>query len=202
MKNLLIIQSSSRGNLSTTQSIVEVLIKQFKDHNPENQIRTRDLAANPLPHIDGAYLIALGTPTEQRTPEQLKTIEGANLLIEEVLTADTILIAAPMYNFSIPSTLKAWIDHIVQAGRTFKYGSNGPEGLLINKKAILVLASGGVYSSGAAKAFDFQEPYLRTILAFLGVTDTVVIRVEGVANQAIGAEKAIAIALEKAKQLE
>ena len=106
-----------------------------------------------------------------------------------------------MHNFGVPSTLKAWIDHISRNGRTFSYGANGPQGLLKGKHAILVLASGAVYSNGQMKAFDFTEPYLRAVFAFLGITDVDVVRVEGVAISAIGPEKALAAASTQSKHL-
>ena len=130
---------------------------------------------------------------EQRTPEQAKTIALSDALIDELFAADTIVMAVPMHNFAPPSTLKAWIDHIARAGRTFSY-SYGPEGLINGKRAIVVLASGGMYSNGPAKPFDFTEPYLRTVLGFIGIADVEVVRVEGVANNAIGPEKALASA--------
>ena len=125
----------------------------------------------------------------------------SDALIDELFAADTIALAVPMHNFSPPSTLKAWIDHITRAGRTFSYSSNGPDGLLKGKRAILVLASGGVYSNGPAKPFDFTEPYLRTVLGFIGITDVEVVRVEGVANSAIGPEKALASARTQSKHV-
>src|SRR5258707_6628105 len=106
-----------------------------------------------------------------------------------------------MHNFGIPSTLKAWIDHVVRAGRTFTYSEGGPEGLLKGKRLILVLASGGVYSNGPAKQLDFQEPYLRAVLGFIGLTDIGVVRVEGVAMSAIGPEKAVASAMARSTEV-
>jgi FMN-dependent NADH-azoreductase len=107
-----------------------------------------------------------------------------------------------MHNFGPPSTLKAWIDHVVRVGRTVTYSSQkGPEGKLKGKRAILVLASGGIYSDGPAKPFDFQEPYLRAILGFIGLTDVDVVRVEGVAVGAIGAEKAVASAMARSREI-
>jgi FMN-dependent NADH-azoreductase len=138
---------------------------------------------------------------EQRTPEQARSMALSDTLIDELFAADTIVIASPMHNFGVPSTLKAWIDHISRAGRTFSYGANGPQGLLQGKRAILALASGGVYSNGRMKGFDFTEPYLRAVLGFLGITDVDVVRVEGVAMSAIGPEKALAAASTESKHL-
>jgi FMN-dependent NADH-azoreductase len=117
-------------------------------------------------------------------------------LVDEVLASDVLVIEAPMYNFAIPSVLKAWIDHIVRAGKTFQYGAHGPEGLAKGKKAIIVLGRGGVYSEGPYKVMDYQEPYLRAILGFIGISDVETIHIEGVA---MGPDKA-AEALEKAKE--
>jgi FMN-dependent NADH-azoreductase len=138
---------------------------------------------------------------DQRTPDQAKSLALSDALIDELFAADTIVVAVPMHNFGVPSTLKAWIDHISRAGRTFSYGANGPQGLLKGKHAILVLASGGVYSNGQMKAFDFTEPYLRAVLGFLGITNVDVVRVEGVATSAIGPEKALVAANTQSKQL-
>jgi len=118
----------------------------------------------------------------------------SDVLVDELFAADVIVVAAPMHNFGIPSSLKAWVDHIVRPGRTFTYSEGRPQGLVIGKKAVLVLASGGVYSEGPMQAADFQEPYLRAVLGFIGLTDVEVIRVEGVA---LG-EKALSQALNSA----
>jgi FMN-dependent NADH-azoreductase len=112
-----------------------------------------------------------------------------------------VVLAVPVHNFTIPSTLKAWIDHVVRAGRTFSYTSNGPKGLVTGKRAVLALASGGVFSNGPATPFDFHEPYLRAILGFIGITDVDVVRVEGVAMSGIGPEKALALATSQSKQI-
>jgi len=125
----------------------------------------------------------------------------SDLLIAELSAADVLVLAVPMYNFGLPSTLKAWIDHVVRAGRTFGYSPNGVEGLVKGKKAILVLARGGVYSEGPYKPFDFQEPYLRAVLGFIGITDVEVVDVAGVAVSAIGPEKALASAVAQSKQV-
>ena len=134
-------------------------------------------------------------------PRSIESMALSDALIDELFAADTIVVAAPMHNFGVPSTLKAWIDHISRAGRTFSYGANGPQGLLKGRKAILVLASGGVYSNGQMKAFDFTEPYLRAVLGFLGITNVDVVRVEGVAMSAVGPEKAVASAMARSREI-
>jgi FMN-dependent NADH-azoreductase len=140
-------------------------------------------------------------PPERRTPEQAKALALSDTFIDELCVADTVVIAMPMHNFAPPSTFKAWVDHIARAGRTFFFSSDGPKGLLKDKRAILVLASGGVYSNERMKPFDFTEPYLRTILGFVGIRDVEVVRVEGVANSAIGPEKALSVARAQSEQI-
>ena len=201
MKNILLIQSSPRGVASLSQKVAQSVVDDLQARHPHANVVVRDLAKNPPPHVGPDFIAGSYAPPEKRTPDQAKAIAVSDALIDELLAADTIVIAAPMHNFALPSTLKAWIDHISRAGRTFAYGANGPEGLVKGKRAILVLARGGVYSSGPAKPFDFQEPYLRTILGFIGITDVSVVHVEGVANSAIGPEKAVAAATAQSKQI-
>jgi FMN-dependent NADH-azoreductase len=201
MKNLLLIQSSPRGLGSFSQKIALSIVSDLEQRYPGAEVVVRDLAQNPPPHVGKAFVAGLSTGPEQRTSEQTKAMALSDLLIDELIASDVIVFAVPMHNFGPPSTLKAWIDHIARAGRTFSYSEKGPEGLLKGKRAILVLASGGVYSDGPAKPFDFQEPYLRTILGFIGITDIDVVRVEGVAVGATGAEKAVASAMAWSKEI-
>lgn len=201
MKNILLIESSPRGSDSYSNQAARSLVNEIQTRHPGAKLVARDLAKDSPPHIGQTFITAMYATLEQRTPEQSNALAISDALIDEVFAADTIVIAVPMHNFGPPSTLKAWIDHIARAGRTFSYSSNGPQGLLKGKRAILVLASGGVYSSGGMKAFDFTEPYLRTVLGFIGVTDVDVVRVEGVAASAIGPEKALATASEQSKPI-
>ena len=140
---------------------------------------------------------AIMTPTEKRTVQQTAAASHADRLIEEVEAADVIVLAAPMYNFSVPSTLKAWIDHVARAGRTFNYTEKGPVGLLTGKKVFVVTARGGVYSEGPAKSFDFHEPYLRAVLGFLGLNDVTFVYVEGLAVSSDSATAGLAKARER-----
>ena len=123
----------------------------------------------------------MGTEPGQLSDRQKELVALSDELIAELEVADTIVLAVPMYNFSIPSTLKAWIDHVARRGRTFRYTEKGPEGLLRDKKVFVLVSRGGVYSKGSPAApFDFQEPYLRTVLGFLGLTDVTFVHFEGV----------------------
>ena len=200
MKNILLIESSPRGSDSYSHQAARSIVNELQTRNPGSGIIVRDLGQNPPPHVGMAFISGMHATPEQRTPEQAESMALSDALIDELFAADTIVIASPMHNLGVSSRLKAWIDHISRAGRTFSYGANGPQGLLKDKHAILVLASGGVYSNGHMKALDFVEPYLRTALGFLGVTDVDVVRVEGVAISAIGSEKALAAASTQSKQ--
>ena len=201
MKNILFVQSSPRGSESFSQQVAYSLVNDLKAHHPDAKVLVRDLAANPPPHVGLPFITGMYAPPEHRTPEQAKAIALSDALIDELFAADTVVIAVPMHNFTLPSTLKAWIDHVARAGRTFNFGANGPEGLLKGKRVILVLARGGVYSSGPTKPLDYQEPYLRAVLGFLGITDVSAVHIEGAANRAIGPEKAIATATAQSKQI-
>ena len=181
MSKLLFVSSSILGENSKSRALGLDFIETWKRRHPGTAVVERDLVAETLPHVTGAVLGAALTPAEKRSPEQAETAALADRLIEEIEAADVILLAVPMYNFSVPSTFKAWIDHIVRAGRTFRYGAEGPVGLLQNKKVFVVASRGGVYSSGAGKSMDFHEPYLRGVLGFIGLKDVTFIHAEGLA---------------------
>jgi len=201
MKNILLIQSSPRGLESYSQKVARSVVSDLEKRHPDAKVTVRDLAQNPPPHVGEAFVAGISTGPEQRTTEQTKALALSDMLIDELFAADIIVLAVPMYNFGPPSTLKAWIDHVVRVGRTVSYSTKGPEGALKGKRVILVFARGGVYSDGAAKSLDFQEPYLRAILGFIGLTDIEVVPVEGIAMSAIGAEKAMASALARSREI-
>ncbi len=180
MNNILFVQSSSSGSQSQSYQFASHIVDDLKRRHPGATVTLRDVAANPLPHIDEAFVTGRVLPAEKRSPAQAQSLVLSDALIAELEAADAIVLAVPMYNFGIPSSLKAWIDHIARPGRTFSYSAKGPEGLLKGKKAVVVVARGGVYSEGPMQKFDFQESYLRTILGFIGITNVHVVRVEGV----------------------
>lgn len=179
MHNLLFVTSSLFGSQSQSRQIAAEFVDSWSRAHHGTAVIERDLDAQQTPHLSLAILGAVMTAKESRTPEQQVVAAEADRMIEELEAADTIVIAAPMYNFSIPSTLKAWIDHVARAGRTFRYTAAGPEGMLTGKKVFVVTGRGGVYSEGPASAADFQEPYLRMVLGFIGLTDVEFIHVEG-----------------------
>ena len=202
MKNILLIQSSPRGLDSYSQKVARFIAGDLEERYPGANVVVRDLAQNPPPHVGQAFVGGGSTGPEQRTPEQIKALAISDVLIDELLAADILVLAVPMHNFGPPSTLKAWIDHVVRIGRTVSYSSQkGPEGMLKGKRVILVLARGGVYSDGPAKPLDFQEPYLRAILGFIGLTDIDVVHVEGAAMSTIGPEKAVASAMARSREI-
>jgi FMN-dependent NADH-azoreductase len=198
MKNILLVLSSPRGPQSYSHQVAGDIVGDLKLRHPAATVVVRDLAKEPLPHVGEAFVGGLFSPPERRTPDQAAAMARSDRLIDELFGADVVVIAAPMHNFGPPSTLKAWFDHIARAGRTFAYTDKGPEGLLKGKKAIVVLARGGVYSDGPAKALDFQEPYVRSMLGFIGITDIHVVRVEGVAMGEDAVKRAMASAKEQA----
>ena len=178
--NLLLVTSSLFGAASQSRQIAAEFVTAWQGSHPGTTVVERDLNAASIPHLSQDTLAALGTPADKRTVAQQAAVSLADTLIEEVEAADTIVLAVPMYNFTIPSTLKAWIDHVARAGRTFRYSASGPEGLLKGKKVFIVTGRGSLYSGDSpARVLDFQEPYLRGVLGFLGITDVTFIHVEG-----------------------
>ncbi len=179
--NILHIMTSPLGDHSVTRALGKKLIQTLQQKYSDAKITERDLALQLIPHLDLATLGAFQTPEDQLTPELSALLKNSNEIISEVMVANILLIEAPMYNFGIPSALKAWVDHLVRAGKTFKYSENGPVGLVPGgKKVYIVSARGGIYSQGPAQSMDHQESYLRAVLGFLGISDVDVIRAEGV----------------------
>ena len=165
---LLHLDSSALGATSVTRELSAAIVARWKDAVPGLAVEYRDLDANPLPHLTGDVLSGANAVAQG---------EGGRLL-EQFLASDVIVIGAPMYNFGIPSTLKAWIDRVAVAGKTFRYTETGPEGLAGGRKVIVASGRGGIYGNGPA---DFQENYLRQVFNFLGITDVEFVRAEGVA---------------------
>ncbi|MES2311860.1 MAG: FMN-dependent NADH-azoreductase [Pseudomonadota bacterium] len=167
---LLHIDSSALGGYSVSRQLTADIVAELQRNTPATTIQYHDLAAQPLPHW---------TPVADASDPA--AVLGSQML-EEFLAADVVVIGAPMYNFAISSQLKAWIDRILVAGKTFRYTANGPEGLAGGKRVIVASSRGGFYGKDtAAAAMDFQEPYLRAALAFIGINDIEFVRAEGIA---------------------
>lgn len=195
MSTILHVSSSARTTESISRQLTSEFVARLQKPQPGSKLIERDVAMQPLPHLSEAVLGAFFTPAAQRTSRQATDAHLSELLIAEVMAADIIVIGAPMYNFSISSSLKAWIDHIARAGLTFKYGATGPVGLVTGKRVFVFTARGGVYSEGPASVMDYHETYLRAVLGFLGMSDVTFIHSEGLAK---GAD-AVALALSKTR---
>lgn len=176
MSNVLIIESSARQQDSFSRELTQQFISHWKTLHPADRLTIRDVAVNPVPHLDADLLGGWMKPEAQRNAAEQASLQRSNELTDELLAADVLVLAAPMYNFAIPSTLKAWLDHVLRAGLTFKYTETGPQGLLTGKKAYVLTARGGIYAGSTA---DHQEPYLRQVLAFVGIYDVTFIHAEG-----------------------
>jgi FMN-dependent NADH-azoreductase len=179
MKKILNIVSSAKGKDSFSVQLSDAILEKLTSVYPDSIVKTNNLAKNPLPHLEESNIASFYTPQDMRTDEHKEAIKNSDQAIKELMEADILVIGVPLYNFGIPSTLKAWIDHIARSGVTFTYANGFPEGLVVNKKVYLAIASGGVYSEGPMKSYDFTEPYLRAVLGFIGMKDITAFRVEG-----------------------
>ncbi|MFL9831738.1 NAD(P)H-dependent oxidoreductase [Flavobacterium sp. ST-87] len=178
---ILRLETSFNGKSSKSYQLGNAILKNLLKKYPDSKIHTRNLAQNELPHFNEIHFTSFATPVENLSSELKNAAQYSNDAIDELMQTDIIVIDVPMYNFTIPSSLKAWIDHVARSGVTFRYTQNGVEGLVKNKKVYLAIASGGIYSEGPMKDYDFTEKYLRNILGFIGIQDVVAFRVEGVA---------------------
>jgi FMN-dependent NADH-azoreductase len=182
MPTLLHIDSSPLGEASISRHLTNEFVQSWKLANPDGKIITRDLTTTPIAPVTAAWVGAAYTPEDSRTPEQRQVLALSDTLIAELQSADEYVFGVPMHNFSVPSSVKLWIDQIARAGKTFSYVDGAPAGLLKGKRASFLLTSGGVYDAGTAMAsFNFVEPYLRTVFGFLGVTETTFLNAGGTA---------------------
>jgi FMN-dependent NADH-azoreductase len=179
MNTILFIEVSPRGKESASRAVADTLAARLSALYPSAKLVRHDLAADHPPHLDNITLRAISTKDADEAERLKEVARRSDQLTNELLEADLLVIATPMWNFGIPSTLKAWIDLVVRPGRTFQYADGGVVGLAKDKKAILVLASGGVFTEGPWRPWDFVEPYLRQILGFIGIVDVQTVRAEG-----------------------
>ena len=193
---LLHLDSSALGAASVSRQLTAEIVARQKALHLDIRVTYRDLAADPALHLTGAHMAARMGATSDDATINADLVKG-NAYMDELLAADVLVIGAPMYNLSIPTPLKAWIDRVAVAGKTFQYTATGPQGLLKGKTAFIASARGGVYSAGSpAAALEHQESYLIGLLAFLGVTDVKVVRAEGIAFGPQAKDAAIAKALQ------
>jgi FMN-dependent NADH-azoreductase len=165
MNTLVYVRTSLYGEQGASSQLAERFVADWQARNPNGRVIVRDLAADPAPHLTAERFQAFATVPAERTPQQQAVVDYSDALIDELRIADTIVLAVPMYNFSVPSTLRAYFDHIARAGVTFRYTSAGPEGLLKGRRTYVFVTRGGVYPEAA----DTQTPYLRQFLGFIGL---------------------------------
>ena len=189
-RTVLRLDASARRAGSVSRDLTDRITRRLAETGAG--VVTRDLA-DPLPLIDAAWVAANATPADARSAAHRATLALSDSLVAELQAADTLVIGLPIYNFGVPTTLKAWIDLVARAGVTFRYSANGPQGLLAGKRAILAVASGG---TEVGSAIDFATTYLRQVLGFLGITDVEIIRADRLALDADGTIKAAQAAVE------
>jgi FMN-dependent NADH-azoreductase len=176
MKSLLVINSSAAREDSVSRVLVQETVERLLAEHPEATVKSRDLGRDPVPHLSVDTLAGVrGVPASDA---ERKARVLSDELIAELRAADTLVIGAPMYNFGVSTPLRAWFDYVLRAGETFSYSEAGPKGLLTGKRVIVIESRGGLYSEGPASAIDFQEPYLRHLLGFVGLTDVTFVRAE------------------------
>ncbi len=178
--HILEVSASGRGSGSVSRQLTRDLISALEDRHGNVTTLGRDLSAG-VPFVDEAWIEANFTPEDERSQAQRDALAFSNALVRELEEADVLVIGAPMYNFSIPAALKAWVDMITRARLTFRYTEDGPEGLLTGKKAYVVVATGGVT---VGSPMDFATPYLRHLLAFVGISDVEIIAADRLGSQA------------------
>lgn len=179
-KKVLHIKSGINGNASRSNQLSTSISEKIQNTYPGCTIDILDLSTDPLPFLTAEMYQAFSTPKNARSQNQLEAIQLSENAVRQIRDADIVVLGVPLYNFSIPASLKAWIDQIARANETFSYATGSPQGLLKGKKVYLAIASGGIYSEGMMKVFDFTENYLRTVLGFMGLTDINTFRAEGI----------------------
>ncbi|MFD1910706.1 FMN-dependent NADH-azoreductase [Halodurantibacterium flavum] len=169
MRRILVVNSSVSGDTSVSRSLVDYAVKRLLESDPDNIVVQRDLGYGPIPHLTPATVAGIrGVAT---TPDEMAAQALSDQLIEELRASDVIVFGVPMYNWSVPTSLRAWFDHVLRPRVTFAYGEDGPKGLIGGKRAIVIQTRGGVYTEGPTKPIDFQEPYMRQLLGFIGIKD-------------------------------
>lgn len=176
MQKLLQLKTSLFANQGQSSQLSDAFVAAWQLSRPGSAVSVRDFAVDPVPHLDGAGFQAFLSQPEERSAEQQAKVAYSDALIAELQAADVLVIGLPMYNLGIPSTLKAWIDHVARAGVTFRYTASGPQGLLAGKKAYVFATRGGRY---AGTAFDTQTDFVRNFLGFIGISEVEFVYAEG-----------------------
>jgi FMN-dependent NADH-azoreductase len=200
MTKVLILDSAATGAQSVSRKLIDGLVADLAGRAGGADIVRRDIGGEPIPHLTPETVFAI-RGGEASSEAGAAALALSDALIEELRGADVLVIGAPMYNFGIPSTLKAWFDHVLRARVTFRYTEKGPEGLMTGKKAIVVESRAGLYSEGPMSAMDSQEPHLRTLLGFMGIADVTFVRAERLAFGPEAAEESLAQASGQLREL-
>lgn len=194
MKNILHIISSPRAEASASRKLGNAVIQKIREKYSDSIVKERDLTKSKVPLLEEVHINTFFTPAENHSEEQQSINKYSEDLISELKEADIIVIDSPMYNFSVPATLRAYFDFTSRAGYTFKYDENGPKGLLSDKKLYVAFTSGNIYSEGPYQLYDSNIPYIKNIFGFYGISDISVFRAEGLSIPGImetSLEKAI-----------
>jgi FMN-dependent NADH-azoreductase len=198
---LLHIDSSVLGSHSVSRQLSSAIVERLRRQNPDLELVYRDLSSTPLAHLSGSHLAAAQGAAPSAEVQQ--DLAAGQAVLEEFLATDIVVLGAPMYNFTIPSQLKAWIDRILVAGRTFKYDAQGPEGLAGNKRVIVAISRGGFYGAGNPAAIgEHLETYLRWVFGFIGIKNPEFISADGVQAGPEHRERALANALAAVTKLQ
>lgn len=192
MANILVLNSSVLGGNSASRGLVDEAVGCLIAVSQGATVARRDLGETPIPHLTSANVA--GVRAEPSTDAEHAARKLSDELIAELKAADAIVIGAPMYNFSISTGLRSWFDHVLRPGETFSYSEAGPQGLLEDKKVFVIESRGGFFSEGPAQKMDFQEPYLRLLFGFMGVTDVTFIHAEKIGFGAEAREAALTAA--------
>ena len=180
MPTLLHLDASPRGDYSISRQLSAAAVAAWKDKHPGGKVIVRDLTTTKMTFVDLDWITGAFSAPDQLTDDHKSALAISDTLISELLEADEIVMGTPMYNFTVPAVVKAWIDHVVRAGKTFNYGSSGPEGLAKGRKMLVTVASGGSYDKGSGmEAYNYETPYLRQILGFIGITDLTFVHAGG-----------------------
>lgn len=198
MRTLLQINTSLFSGDGQSSRLATAFVDAWRERHPEDRVIVRDFARDPIPHLDAERFRAFGTPAHERTPAQRDAVAQSDALIAELRSADVIVLGLPMYNFGVPSTLKAYFDHVARAGLTFRYTADGPEGLLPGKQVYVLAARGGRYEG---TPMDTQSDFVRQFLGFLGIEDIQFIYAEGLAMGEAYRDEALGHAGERIQRL-
>lgn len=201
MSKILNVQSSPDLANSASRAVSKAFIDRYQAARPNTTVDNLDLVATPPTHFGPSHLRAFFATGDEPEPENQATLAASDTYVSQLIGADIVVLGTPMHNYSVASTMKSWIDNILRVGKTFQYSETGPVGLLSGKKVVIVVGSGGIYSQGPASAFEHCGNYLRDIFTVIGLTDTSILRAEGLAFGPEAAAQGLAKGISEAQSL-